>query len=55
MSYFIQFLLISPLCFGGGQAALPLIERISVVQMGWISSSTFAAAVALAILPLDLY
>ncbi|NUN67020.1 chromate transporter (plasmid) [Pseudanabaena biceps] len=43
---FIQFLLISLFAFGGGQAALPLIERISVVQMGWISSSTFAAAVA---------
>lgn len=43
---FIQFLLISLFAFGGGQAALPLIEQISVIQMGWISSSTFAAAVA---------
>ena len=43
---FMQFLLISLVAFGGGQAALPLVEQISVVQMGWISSSTFAAAVA---------
>jgi len=46
LQLFVQFLLISLLAFGGGQAALPLMERISVVQMGWISPSAFAAAVA---------
>ena len=43
---FGQFLLISLLAFGGGQAALPLIERVSVAQMGWISPTAFATAVA---------
>lgn len=43
---FSQFLLISLLAFGGGQAALPLIERISVAQMGWLDPTAFAAAVA---------
>lgn len=43
---FGQFLLISLLSFGGGQAALPLIERVSVTQMGWLSPTAFAAAVA---------
>jgi chromate transporter len=43
---FMQFLLISLFAFGGGQAALPLVAQIGVVQMGWISSSAFAAAVA---------
>ena len=46
LQLFGQFLLISLLAFGGGQAALPLIERVSVAQMGWISPSAFAAAVA---------
>lgn len=43
---FWQFVLISLLAFGGGQAALPLVERVSVAQMGWVSSTAFAAAVA---------
>lgn len=43
---FVQFLLISLLAFGGGQAALPLIERVCVTQMGWVSPTAFAAAVA---------
>lgn len=43
---FVQFLFISLLAFGGGQAALPLIERVCVTQMGWVSPQAFAAAVA---------
>ena len=43
---FGQFFLISLLAFGGGQAALPLIERVSVAQMGWLSPAAFAVAVA---------
>ena len=46
LQLFGQFLLISLLAFGGGQAALPLIERVIVAQMGWISPSAFATAVA---------
>jgi len=43
---FVQFLLISLLAFGGGQAALPLVERVCVTQMGWVSPTAFAVAVA---------
>jgi len=46
ISLFVQFLLISLLAFGGGQAALPLIERVCVTQMGWVPPQAFAAAVA---------
>lgn len=43
---FFQFLLISLLAFGGGQAALPLVERVAVSERGWITPSMFSAAVA---------
>ncbi|HEV8721414.1 MAG TPA: chromate transporter [Candidatus Binatia bacterium] len=43
---FSRFVLISLLAFGGGQAALPLIERIAVNETGWVSPQDFAAAVA---------
>ena len=39
-------MLISLLAFGGGQAALPLIERIAVGETGWLSPQDFATAVA---------
>jgi chromate transporter len=41
---FSRFLVISLAAFGGGKAALPLIERISVAA-GWVSPQTFAASV----------
>lgn len=43
---FWRFAVISLLAFGGGQAALPLVERIAVSDTGWLSSQDFAAAVA---------
>jgi chromate transport protein ChrA len=43
---FLHFLLISLLAFGGGQAALPLVEQVAVRDMNWVSASTFGAAVA---------
>jgi len=43
---FWHFILISLLAFGGGQAALPLLERTAVADAGWISADDFAAAVA---------
>ncbi len=43
---FWRFVLISLLAFGGGQAALPLIERIAVSETGWVSPQDFATAVA---------
>ena len=44
-SLFWHFLVISLVAFGRGSGALPLIERISVTQMGWVSEATFGAAV----------
>lgn len=43
---FSRFVLISLLAFGGGGAALPLVERLAVREAGWVSSQDFAAAVA---------
>lgn len=44
---FLRFLLISLLAFGGGQAALPLVEQVAVQRTGWVSATTFGVAVAL--------
>lgn len=46
VSLFLHFLLISLLAFGGGQAALPLVERITVAEQGWVSGADFSTAVA---------
>jgi chromate transporter len=46
LEMFARFVLISLLAFGGGQAALPLVERIAVGETGWVSPQDFAAAVA---------
>ena len=43
---FGRFVLISLLAFGGGQAALPLVERMAVDETGWIRPTTFGTAVA---------
>jgi chromate transporter len=43
---FARFVVISLLAFGGGQAALPLIERMAVTETGWLSPSAFGAAIA---------
>ena len=43
---FSRFVLISLLAFGGGQAALPLVERLAVSETGWLLPQDFAAAVA---------
>jgi chromate transporter len=48
MIYFdllVGFALISVLAFGGGQAALPLVERMAVVERGWITPGMFSSAV----------
>jgi chromate transporter len=42
----VRFALISLLAFGGGQAALPLVERIAVRETGWLSVTAFGSAVA---------
>ena len=43
---FVRFAVVSVLAFGGGQAALPLVERLVVSEARWLSSSTFGTAVA---------
>lgn len=43
---FVRFAIISLLAFGGGQAALPLVERLVVSEARWLSASTFGTAVA---------
>ncbi len=42
------FLLVGLVAFGGGQAALPLVERLAVAQQHWLSPATFGTAVGLA-------
>jgi chromate transporter len=46
LDLFWRFILVSLLAFGGGQAALPLVERITVGETGWVSPQDFATAVA---------
>ena len=43
---FWRFVVVSLLAFGGGQAALPLVERLAVAEAGWVSPADFSAAVA---------
>ena len=43
---FVRFAIVSVLAFGGGQAALPLVERMVVSETGWLSPSAFGTAVA---------
>jgi chromate transporter len=42
------FFVVGLVAFGGGQAALPLVERITVAQYGWVSPADFATGVGLA-------
>lgn len=44
----LRFLLIGAIAFGGGQAALPLVERLTVAQTGWLTPEQFAMGVGLA-------
>jgi chromate transporter len=48
LELFVQFSLISMLAFGGGNAALSLLERISVEEKRWITPQDFAAAIGFA-------
>ena len=41
------FLVIGALAFGGGQAALPLVERLAVADTGWLTPAQFATGVGL--------
>lgn len=39
-------MVISALAFGGGQAALPLVERAAVAETGWVTAEDFSTALA---------
>lgn len=43
---FWRFAVVSLLAFGGGQAAIPLVERIAVHETRWVGPEDFSAAVA---------
>jgi chromate transporter len=47
LEVFGRFLVIGALAFGGGQAALPLVERLAVADTGWLTPAQFAAGVGL--------
>ncbi len=42
-----RFLLIGALAFGGGEAALPVVERLTVTDTGWLTSAQFATGIGL--------
>lgn len=44
----LRFVMVGALAFGGGAAALPLIERIAVAETQWITPQEFAIGVGLA-------
>jgi chromate transporter len=48
LELFIYFAMISMLAFGGGNAVISLLERISVGQMRWVTPQDFAAAIGFA-------
>lgn len=45
---FVRFLLVGATAFGGGGAALPLVERITVAETGWLTPQQFAVGVGFA-------
>lgn len=47
MELFWRFLVVGALAFGGGQAALPLVERMAVGETGWVSAQDFSTALGL--------
>lgn len=44
----LRFLTVGALAFGGGGAALPLVERISVAETQWLTPQEFAVGVGFA-------
>ena len=43
-----RFLVVGATAFGGGGAALPLVERITVAETGWLTPQQFALGVGFA-------
>lgn len=48
LELFLYFAIISMLAFGGGNAVISLLERVSVEQMRWVTPQDFAAAIGFA-------
>lgn len=46
LELFWRFVVISVLAFGGGQSALPLVERMVVADTGWLSPQDFSSGLA---------
>lgn len=44
----LRFLVVGALAFGGGGAALPLVERIAVAETHWLTPQEFAVGVGFA-------
>lgn len=44
----LRFLIIGAVAFGGGQAALPLVEQITVAETQWLTPTEFAVGIGLA-------
>ena len=44
----LRFVTVGALAFGGGQAALPLLERLTVGQTGWLTPRDFSTGIGLA-------
>lgn len=44
----VRFLVVGATAFGGGGAALPLVERIAVAETGWLTPQQFAVGVGFA-------
>jgi len=45
---FLRFLVVGATAFGGGGSALPLVERITVAETGWLTPQQFAVGVGFA-------
>jgi len=48
LELFFHFAIINMLAFGGGNAAISLLERVSVDEMRWVTPQDFAAAIGFA-------
>jgi chromate transporter len=45
---FLRFLVVGATAFGGGGTALPLVERITVAETGWLTPQQFSIGVGFA-------
>ena len=45
---FLRFLVVGATAFGGGGTALPLVDRITVAETGWLTPHQFAVGVGFA-------